>query len=68
MSTPLRNIMTKHICEPAYFGFVSVDIEGGEFEALQSLDCDKIAFGIILIESVIDMLRGKEYDGASIFY
>ena len=35
--------------ETFYFDFFSLDIEGSEFEALQSLDFSKVGFGIILV-------------------
>ena len=34
-----------------FFDFYSLDIEGGEFEALQSLDFNRVSFGYLLVES-----------------
>jgi len=48
--SPLRNIVEKHVGEPFYFDFFSLDIEGAELTALQSLDFSRIGFGIILVE------------------
>jgi FkbM family methyltransferase len=48
---PLRDIIDKHAGNLSYFDFFSLDVEGAEFEVLQSLDYSKIAFGIIVVEA-----------------
>ena len=48
--SPLSNIITRHVGDPFFFDFFSLDIEGAEFEALRSLDFNRVGFGIILIE------------------
>lgn len=48
--SPLSNLIKRHVGEPFFFDFFSLDIEGAEFEALQSLDFSQVGFGIILIE------------------
>jgi FkbM family methyltransferase len=48
---PLRTIIEENVVgSPAYFDIFSVDVEGGEFEVLASLDFSKAAFGIVLVE------------------
>ena len=49
--SPLKDIISKHVAEEAYFDFFSLDIEGAELMALQSLDFSKVSFGIILVEA-----------------
>jgi hypothetical protein len=49
--SPLRDIMQQHVPNQHYFDFFSLDIEGAEFMALQSLDFDQVGFGIIFIEA-----------------
>jgi FkbM family methyltransferase len=49
--SPLRDILEQHVPNQHYFDFFSLDIEGAEFLALQSLDFDQVGFGIILIEA-----------------
>lgn len=48
--SPLKDILSSHVGETYYFDFFSLDIEGGELAALQSLDFEKVGFGIILVE------------------
>jgi hypothetical protein len=48
---PLRDILDKHVPNQRYFDFFSLDIEGAEFLALQSLDFDRVGFGIVLVEA-----------------
>lgn len=48
--SPLRDILRTHVGEPFYFDFFSLDVEGAELAALQSLDFEQIGFGIILAE------------------
>jgi hypothetical protein len=48
---PLRDILEKHVPNQHYFDFFSLDIEGAEFMALQSLDFDQVGFGIIFVEA-----------------
>jgi len=48
---PLCDILEEHAPNQHFFDFFSLDIEGAEFMALQSLDFDKVGFGIILIEA-----------------
>jgi hypothetical protein len=50
---PLQEILDTHLnsMENFYFDFFSLDIEGAEFEALQSLDYERVGFGVILCEA-----------------
>lgn len=49
--SPLQEIIDEHIGNLVYFDFLSLDIEGGELEAIQSIDFQRVGFGIILVES-----------------
>lgn len=48
---PLQDILTRHAPNHAFFDIFSLDVEGAEFEVLQSLDFDKVGFGMIVVES-----------------
>jgi hypothetical protein len=48
--SPLQDIISKHVSKEAYFDFFSLDIEGAELVALESIDFTKVGFGIILVE------------------
>lgn len=48
---PLTDILTQHVGEHFFFDFFSLDIEGGEFSVLKTLDFQKFSFGIIFVES-----------------
>jgi FkbM family methyltransferase len=55
---PLRSIIEENVAgSPAYFDIFSLDVEGGEFEVLASLDFSKAAFGIVLVEADDHNLR-----------
>jgi FkbM family methyltransferase len=47
---PLRDVFHS-ISEHFYADFLSLDVEGAELDVLESIDFDKTAFGIILIEA-----------------
>eukprot|EP00538_Stauroneis_constricta_P002656 CAMPEP_0119547524 /NCGR_PEP_ID=MMETSP1352-20130426/1631_1 /TAXON_ID=265584 /ORGANISM="Stauroneis constricta, Strain CCMP1120" /LENGTH=285 /DNA_ID=CAMNT_0007592471 /DNA_START=83 /DNA_END=937 /DNA_ORIENTATION=- len=47
----LSNILLDVVGKKAFFDFYSLDIEGAEFSALQSLDFDRYEFGIIFAEA-----------------
>eukprot|EP00538_Stauroneis_constricta_P001070 CAMPEP_0119545744 /NCGR_PEP_ID=MMETSP1352-20130426/413_1 /TAXON_ID=265584 /ORGANISM="Stauroneis constricta, Strain CCMP1120" /LENGTH=291 /DNA_ID=CAMNT_0007590339 /DNA_START=70 /DNA_END=945 /DNA_ORIENTATION=+ len=47
----LSNILLDVVGEKAFFDFYSLDIEGAEFSALESLDFDRYEFGIIFAEA-----------------
>ena len=48
---PLTQILQQHVGDRFFFDFFSLDVEGGEFEVLKTLDFHKYKFGIILVES-----------------
>eukprot|EP00978_Attheya_sp_CCMP212_P042230 scaffold253883_cov59-Attheya_sp.AAC.2 len=48
---PLKKILDETVGKNFFFDFLSLDIEGGEFMALQSLDFDTVSFGIVLVEA-----------------
>ena len=49
---PLQDILDTHLGkEKLYFDFFSLDVEGAELEVLQSLDYERVAFGVILCEA-----------------
>jgi len=47
---PLKDILMDTVGPEFHFDFFSLDIEGGELQALSSLDFDLVSFGIILVE------------------
>jgi FkbM family methyltransferase len=49
--SPLKDLIVEHVAKEAYFDFLSLDIEGAELIALQSIDFTKVGFGIILVEA-----------------
>ncbi|CAB9520085.1 expressed unknown protein [Seminavis robusta] len=48
---PLRDTIKEKLGENVYFDFYSLDIEGAEYAALESLDFDTVSFGMILVEA-----------------
>lgn len=49
---PLQEILDTHLSnEKLHFDFFSLDVEGAEFEVLQSLDYERVGFGVILCEA-----------------
>lgn len=48
---PLRELLRNTVGEKHVFDFFSLDIEGGEFSALKSLDFEEVAFGVLLVEA-----------------
>lgn len=46
----LQQILDKHAPTIKYYDFMSVDVEGAEFQAIQSVDFEKVSFGIIFLE------------------
>ena len=59
---PLRDVLSEHVIgeKNVFFDFFSLDIEGSEFTALQSIDYTKVEFGVILIEATNS--NHKEYE------
>jgi hypothetical protein len=55
--SPLKDILLDYAGNTTYYDFFSLDIEGAEFDALQSLDYSKVAFGIIFAEADEHNLR-----------
>jgi hypothetical protein len=47
----MRKILREHVGETSYFDFYSLDVEGAELTVLQSIDFDKVGFGIIFLEA-----------------
>lgn len=47
---PMRDILDQS--PHRYFDFYSLDVEGAEFQVLQSIDFEKVGFGVILVEAV----------------
>lgn len=48
---PLTEILQTHVGDTFFFDFFSLDVEGGEYEVLKSLDFSKFGFGIIFVEA-----------------
>lgn len=49
---PLQDILDERFdSSNLFFDFYSLDIEGGELAALQTIDFDRVSFGVILVES-----------------
>jgi FkbM family methyltransferase len=49
---PLQEILDTHLSnEKLYFDFFSLDVEGAEFEVLQTLDYERVGFGVICCEA-----------------
>ena len=48
---PLTQILHLHVGDRFFFDFFSLDVEGAEFQVLNTLDFQKYQFGIILVES-----------------
>lgn len=49
--TPLRQLFQTYTPEIHFFDFLSLDVEGAELEALQSIDYELVSFGVILVEA-----------------
>ena len=47
---------------PSFIDFMSIDVEGSEFEILQSLDSERFAFGVITVEHNFTPSRESIYD------
>jgi len=47
---PLGSLLEKHAAGVTFFDFWSLDIEGVELLALQSIDLNKVGFGIVVVE------------------
>jgi hypothetical protein len=64
---PVETIRFEDIGTPLHTNFLSVDVEGAEFEILSSIDYDKYSFDAIMYEhngidnGVKDLLRSKGY-------
>ena len=43
--------MREHTHNIQFFDFFSLDVEGAEFEVLQSIDFDTVGFGVVLVEA-----------------
>lgn len=48
---PLRDIISRHLGEEPFVDFFSLDVEGGEYEVLKSIDFAQVTFGILVIVS-----------------
>lgn len=48
---PLQDIIRDNVRLPFFADFFSLDIEGAELMALQSLDFDSVSFGILVVEA-----------------
>lgn len=74
---PLIDILHEHedpqdpTATHRYFDFFSLDIEGGEYEVLKTLDFDSVSFGVVFIEQsiveernqrMIEFLTSKGYN------
>ena len=55
--SPLKKILSHYAGNTTYYDFFSLDIEGAEFDALQSLDYSEVGFGIIFVEADEHNLR-----------
>ena len=49
--SPLRDILEKHAPTHSFFDVFTLDVEGAELEVLQSLDFEKVGFGMIVVEN-----------------
>jgi len=47
----LQKIIQQHFGDTTYFDFFSLDVEGAELQVLQSIDFNKVTFGIIFLEA-----------------
>lgn len=47
----LKNVLLDAVGEHYFFDFFSLDIEGGELDAIMSLDFDLVSFGVIFVEA-----------------
>ncbi|KAL7543715.1 hypothetical protein ACHAXR_013534 [Thalassiosira sp. AJA248-18] len=47
----MNNLLSKHTPTQTYWDFFSLDVEGAEFSVLQSVDFDRVGFGIIFVEA-----------------
>ena len=50
---PLQDILDQQLgtTSPLFFDFFSLDVEGAELEALQSIEFERVGFGILLVEA-----------------
>lgn len=55
----LQNLLDKH--HISYIDFLSMDIEGGEEDAIKSIDFERVIIDVIVIENNFNELRIKEY-------
>jgi len=49
--SPLKDVLSAHAPNTTHYDFFSLDIEGGELDALLSLDYSRVSFGIIFAEA-----------------
>ena len=47
---PLQDLLRKHAPGISFYDFMSVDVEGAEVQALESIDYDENSFGVIFVE------------------
>mmetsp|Transcript_24873 Transcript_24873/g.44771 ORF Transcript_24873/g.44771 Transcript_24873/m.44771 type:complete len:334 (-) Transcript_24873:156-1157(-) len=47
----LDSLLVKHAPTTTYFDFFSLDVEGAELSVLESIDFDRVQFGIIFVEA-----------------
>lgn len=47
----LDRLLLKHATEMNFFDFFSLDVEGAELAVLESVDFERVGFGIIFIEA-----------------
>lgn len=47
----LDSLLLKHVPEVTYFDFYSLDVEGAELSVLESIDFNRINFGVIVVEA-----------------
>ena len=55
--SPLQHLLDKHAPNHSFFDIFSLDVEGAEFQVLQSLDFEKVGFGMILVENDTHNMR-----------
>lgn len=48
---PLGDLLQEHAPNIHYYDFLSLDIEGAELIALQSIDWSRVGFGVVLVEA-----------------
>merc|ERR1712007_144479 len=47
----LEQILLDNVGPRFYFDFLSLDVEGAELSVLRSINFDRVAFGIVLVEA-----------------